>query len=531
MQSGASATPQPTAGVREWIGLVLLALPALVVAMDVGVLFLALPHLTADLNLTGPQQLWVSDIYGFMVAGFLATMGSLGDRIGRRRLLFIGTAAFTAASVLAAFSTSGAMLIIARALLGIAGASLSPSTLSLISNMFRNDRQRGLAISIWATAMFGGSALGPVTGGIMLEWFWWGSVFLVGLPVMVALLIAGPFLLPEFRPGNAGRLDLVSVLLSLGAVLPVVWGIKEFTASDVEQPGIAALVIAAGLAVGVLFVRRQTRLADPMIDLSLFRSSAVSSVMAAMMLASAGLAGMGLMTTQYIQSVLGLSPGTSGLWQAPTGIGIAVGSMLAPFLVRKLQPLRAIVLGMSISATSLLVITQAGPSGWLITVVVAGAMIAFGVGPLFALGTGMVIGAVPPEKAGSAASLSETSNVFGSTLGLAVMGSVGAAVYRSQMSDAELSEVPADAIDAARENLAAANNAAQGLPDGAGAELSRVAGVAFTDAMNVVAGVGAVIFIGLIVLIVTVVRRQNGAAPTPAEETEVAGRDDSHAVA
>src|ERR671919_1014833 len=256
------------AGRREWIGLAVIALPCLLYAMDLTVLHLAVPRLSADLRPSSAQLLWIIDIYGFLVAGWLITMGTLGDRIGRRRLLMLGAAAFGAASVLAALSTSPEMLIAARALLGVAGATLAPSTLSLIFNMFADQRQRTLAIGVWAASFSAGAGIGPLLGGVLLESFWWGSVFLLAVPVMVLLLVLGPLVLPEYRDPDAGRLDLVSVFLSLVAVLAVIFGFKQIAQDGVGW--LAMSTIIGGVAVGVVFVRRQLRLADPMIDLRLF---------------------------------------------------------------------------------------------------------------------------------------------------------------------------------------------------------------------------------------------------------------------
>ena len=506
MQDTMPATAGSRAGQREWLGLAVLALPTLLVAMDVGALFLALPRLSNDLGATASQQLWITDIYGFMLAGFSVTMGTLGDRIGRRRLLLIGAAAFTATSVLAAWSTSAVMLIAARALLGVAGATLSPSTLALISNMFRDERRRNLAISVWAGCLFGGSAAGPVVSGFMLAHFWWGSVFLLGVPVMALLLVTGPLLLPEYRHPGAGRLDPASVALSLAAILPVTYGIKRLAAEGATggatAPALAA--IAAGVAFGALFLRRQLRLDDPLVDLRLFGRPAIRGMLPAMMVASAALAGTSLMSTQYVQSVAGLSPERSGLLQAPTGVGIAAGTLLAPVLLRWLRPLTAIVGGLVCSAVAVLVVTQAGPTGWLPAVVVCVAVAALGVGPVFALGTGMVVGSAPPEKAGSAASLAETSNVFGATLGLALLGSLGAAVYRHGMAGTARAWVPAPA----RETVAAATAAVGHLASGPAAELRAVAGVAFTHGMNAVAAAGTVLFVLAALLVVTALRRR-----------------------
>src|SRR5687768_8626368 len=240
---------------REWIGLAVLTLAALVYAMDLTVLNLAVPLISADLRPTSAQLLWIIDIYGFLVAGLLITMGTLGDRIGRRKLLLGGAAGFGLASLLAAFSTSPEMLIASRAIMGIAGATVAPSTLSLIFTMFLDPKQRTTAIGFWIAAYSAGGAIGPVLGGVLLEFFWWGSVFLIGVPVMAVLLLLGPRTLPEYRDPDARPLDLLSAAMSLLAILGVVYGLKE-----IAQDGVApmpVLSIVTGLLVGALFVRRQ----------------------------------------------------------------------------------------------------------------------------------------------------------------------------------------------------------------------------------------------------------------------------------
>lgn len=256
------------AGAKEWLGLAVLALPTLLLSVDATVLYLALPHLGADLRPSGTETLWIIDVYGFMIAGFLITMGTLGDRIGRRKLLLIGALAFGAASVAAAYATDPAMLIGARALLGIAGATLMPSTLALITNMFHDPGQRGVAIGVWAACFSAGVAAGPLIGGALLELFWWGSVFLLAVPVMVVLLVTAPILLPESRDPEPGRLDLLSVLLSLAAILPVIYGLKVVAADGFGLGAVAAVVV--GLVFAVLFVRRQKSLPDPLLDVRLF---------------------------------------------------------------------------------------------------------------------------------------------------------------------------------------------------------------------------------------------------------------------
>ncbi|MCY0942927.1 MFS transporter [Streptomyces antarcticus] len=526
--TNAAQAPAGKAGRREWIGLGILALPTLLIALDIGVLFLALPQLSGDLGTSGTEQLWITDIYGFMLAGFLITMGNLGDRIGRRKLLLIGAAAFGAASILAAYANSPEMLIAARALLGIAGATLNPSTLALISNMFRDDKQRGVAISLWATCQFGGAALGPLVGGLMLDHFWWGSVFLLGVPVMVVLLVAGPRLLPEYRTSDSGRrLDLVSVVMSLLAILPTIYGIKELAAGGAQSSeGVAWAALAIGLAFAVAFVRRQGTLKDPLVDLQLFSEPAFAITLGAMALASGAFAGTSFLTSQYIMSVADLTPTAAGLWQAPTGGGIAAGVLLAPLFLRWMTPRTAMVGGLTLSALAYLVLTQVGAEGGLVTVVVCIALVAFGVGPLFALGTGLVIGSAPVEKAGAAASLSESSNVLGSTLGLAVLGTLSAAVYRDEVSGAVPDTLASPAAKAAQETVAGGTASAAELGGDAGQALLSAAREAFTSGLNTVSWVAATVAVAVGVAVAVVLRektvQQDGPQPTDAGSLEEA---------
>ena len=314
------------AGRREWVGLAVIALPCLLTTMDMTVLTLAVPAVSADLAPSAAQLLWIVDMYGFVIAGSLVTMGTLGDRIGRRRLLLIGGFAFGAASVLAAFAQTAAMLIAARAILGVAGATLAPSTLSLIRSMFVDDRQRTVAISVWTTSFAAGAAIGPFVGGALLEHFWWGSVFLVAVPVMALLLLLGPKLLPEYRDPAAGRLDLLSAAMSLASVLVVIYGLKRF--AERGPGGLAVASVVAGFVVGALFLRRQRRLVDPFLDLALFRVRAFGIALATFMLSLFVLVGVFLFFAQYLQLVLGLSPFHAGILTVPSSVGLVVGSML-----------------------------------------------------------------------------------------------------------------------------------------------------------------------------------------------------------
>jgi MFS transporter, DHA2 family, multidrug resistance protein len=492
------------AGRREWIGLAVIALPCLLATMDLEVLNLAVPALSADLQPSSAQLLWIIDIYGFMVAGSLITMGTLGDRIGRRRLLLIGAAAFGVASVLAAFSTSAEMLIATRALLGVAGATLAPSTLSLIRNMFADPRQRTVAIAVWATSFSVGAAIGPVLGGVLLEWFWWGSVFLLAVPVMVLLLLVGPVLLPEFRDPDAGRLDLVSAVLSLASVLLVIYGLKQLAQDGLGwEPGLS---VVTGLAVGVVFIRRQGTLADPLLDLSLFANRALSASLATFTLSLFVAFGSFLFVAQYLQLVLGLSPLEAGLWLLPSSAGLVLGSMLTPLLARRASPALVMAAGLVLAAVGFGLLTQVDGASGLGMLVVGSVVFSLGVAPVGTLATDLVVGAAPPERAGAAAALSETGAELGGALGIAVLGSIGTAAYRGRVADAIPAGVPSEAAAAARDTLGGAVAAAQQLPDQLGVALLDAARQAFTHGLHLTAASSAAVAAGLAVLAAVLLR-------------------------
>jgi DHA2 family multidrug resistance protein-like MFS transporter len=466
-----TAAAVPRAGQREWVGLAVLTLACLLYAMDLTVLHLAVPSLSAELQPSSAQLLWITDIYGFMVAGFLVTMGTLGDRIGRRQLLLAGAGAFGVVSILAALSTSAGQLIAARALLGIAGATLAPSTLSLIFAMFADPQQRARAIGVWIAAFSAGGAIGPVAGGVLLERFWWGSVFLLAVPVMALLLVLGPRVLPEYRDPQAGRLDLVSAVLSLVAVLAVVFGLKQ-----VAQDGLGPLAVAAvllGLAVGVGFARRQLTLADPMIDLRLFRTTVFNAALATNFLGIFIAVGYFLFVAQYLQLVLGLSPLQAGLWSLPSAVGFIVGSNLAPRLLRRVRPAFVIGAGLGLAAVGLGVLTQVGGSRDADLAILVGAslLVSLGLAPVFGSTTDLIVSSAPPERAGAASGISETGAELGGALGIAILGSIGVAVYRNRLADALPAGLPAEAAAAARDTLGGAMGVAAQLPGQLGALL------------------------------------------------------------
>ncbi|HEU4620932.1 MAG TPA: MFS transporter [Burkholderiaceae bacterium] len=479
-----TATSSPRAQRREWLGLAVIALPCMLYAMDLTVLNLALPRLSADLKPTSAELLWIVDIYGFFVAAALITMGTLGDRIGRRRLLMVGAAAFGAASAIAALATTPAQLIASRALLGLAGATVAPSTLSLIRHMFHDEAQRTLAIAVWATSYSVGAAVGPLLGGIILEHYSWQAVFLMAVPVMVVVLLAAPLVLPEYRDPHAGRLDIVSAVLSLVAVLSAIYGCKS-----IAQDGLSVLAVSAigvGVAVGAVCVRRQRTLAHPMIDLALFKLRAFRTAVFINILACVAIFGAFILLAQYLQAVLGLTPAVAGMWTVPSAVAFVLGSMTTPWVAQRNSRRAVIVVSLLIAAGGCMAISIIDASRAFGPFIGAWFAFAFGIAPLFTLTTDMIVGAAPPEQAGAASAISETGSEFGGALGIALLGSLATAVYRGEISDvaSTLIGVPITAMQVARDTVGGAIAAASQLPAPLGDALLHTARAAYTHAMH-----------------------------------------------
>jgi len=492
----ASASPvADRAGRREWIGLGVIALPCMLYAMDLTVLNLAIPRLSAALHPSSTQLLWIADIYGFVLAGLLIPMGMLGDRIGRRKLLLIGAAAFGVASIGAAFASSAGALIVARAVLGVAGATLAPSTLSLIRNMFLDADQRTKAIGVWVMSYSVGGSLGPIVGGLLLERFWWGSVFLIGVPVMLLLLVVGPSLLPEFRDPASARIDVASAGLSLVAVLLVIYGVKQLVVSS--TPGVALATIVAGLICGAVFVRRQRTLRDPIVDLELLRHRPFAVSLAAYTLATFLSFGIYLFIGQYLQLVKGLSSLDAAVASLPMFAGFAIGSFASPVLARRFAPTTVMASGLITSAIGFGVFGVMGPSTGIYTTLAAIVMYSIGLSPVVTLSMDLILGSAPPERAGAASALAETGSELGGALGIALLGSVGAVVYRSSMSAAMPAAVSIDLATNARNTLGGAIAAAAQLSTTSSNLLTTAARSAFSHSMNVVAWVCLAITIAM----------------------------------
>src|SRR4051812_43306717 len=302
----------PRAGRREWIGVAALALPCMLVVMDLSVLFLAVPSLTADLRPSSTELLWITDVYGFLIAGALIAMGALGDRIGRRKVLLCGSGAFGAASILASLATTPEMLILARGLQGIAGATLIPSTMSLLFAMFPHPDDRMKAIGLISAGFTSGAALGPIFGGLLLDVSTWHAVFLINVPAMLAVLYFVPRYVPEFANPAAPRVDLPSAALLMLAVLPVTYGIKRFARGT--GGAVEAGLIVFGAAVLLVLLLRQRRIANPLVNLSLFRITRFSAPLAGMCITTFVMFGTFFFVAQYFQIVLGLDPLLAALW-------------------------------------------------------------------------------------------------------------------------------------------------------------------------------------------------------------------------
>lgn len=497
-------------GAKAWLGLAVLLLPTTLLFLAMTVLFLATPYIAADLTSSSAELLWVNDVYGFMMAGLLVAMGTVGDRVGRRKVLLLGAAIFGLASLAAAFAPNIEVLIAARALMGVGAAAVMPSTLSLISNMFANPAQRATAVGMWAASVSVGVALGPLIGGLLLESFWWGAALLIGVPVMALVIIAAPLLVPEYRAPGTGAPDLPSVALSMATLLPLVYGIKEFSKEGLTVT--AALTALAGVAFGTWFVRRQLRLDTPLLDVRLFANRMFSGALGVFLFSAIALGGMYLLFTQYLQLVAGLSPLATGLWILPAALALVAVSTVSPIIARRIRPAYVIAAGAALSVAGYVVLTQVTSVAGLPLLITGFYLLYPGIAPTMALTTNLVIGSAPREKAGAAAAVNATASDLGVALGIALMGSIGTAIYRAG--------VPAEATD----TLSGALTAAADLPPAAADALVTVARAAFTDGLNVAAIVAAALAAAAAVLAVTLLRRTPVAdeAAVEPEQAEVA---------
>ena len=512
-----SDTAAPRAGAKQWWGLAVLVIPSTLLFMMLTILFLAAPNLAADLNPSSTQLLWILDIYGFVMAGFLVAMGVLGDRIGKRLLMVIGAILFAAVSIAAALTTIPELMIVWRAILGLAAAMMVPATIGLIFVLFADAKQRGVAIGVWAGGISAGVALGPLLSGLLLEAFGWQATFLVAVPIMALVAIAAPILVPEHRDPSA-RIDLFSALLLVGGLLAIIYSIKRFATQEPAGPSIGLLV--AGALIGLWFVIRQLRAKQPLLDVRLFANRTVSGALAVFLLSAAALGGVYSLFTQYLQQVQELSPLQAGLSILPAAAVLIVVSTLSPVLARKFRPGNVIAVGLLTQVVGYILFTQLD-AGTGLALVIASFVITYpGVAPSMALTTDLVVSSVPPEKTGGASGLATTANDLGISLGVAVIGSVGIAAYRSQVGDLLPGGLPADAAAAASDSVDGAMATATQLPGSLGEQVVAAAQTAFTGGLNTAAIVSAVIAGLAAIIAATRLRhvRPTGEAQQAAEE-------------
>jgi len=465
----------PRVGARGWAALVVLMLPVLLVSVDNTVLSFALPEISTALNPSGVEQLWIIDVYPLVLAGLLVTMGTLGDRFGRRKMLLIGATGFALVSALAAFAPTAGLLIAARAVLGFFGAMLMPSTLSLLRSVFQNREQRRLAIAVWAAAFSAGSALGPIVGGVLLEHFAWGSVFLVAVPVLIPLLILAPILVPESRDPNPGRIDPISIAMSMATMVPVVYAIKEFAVDGVTP--LVVLLVVLGVGMGVLFVRRQLRAETPMLDMALFRRGMFSGAILVNLLSVVALVGFLYYVSQHLQLVLGLKPVEAGLALIPGMAMMIVSGLVVVPIARRVRPEILVPAALVFSLVGYLVVAFTTHAHGTAPLIVAFVLLGIGIGAAETVSNELILAAAPPEKAGAASAVSETAYELGAVLGTTILGGIITAFYRGSLVIPE--GVPAAAAHRARETLAGAFSAAEGLPAVVGRALQHAASDAF----------------------------------------------------
>ncbi|MGW7515490.1 MFS transporter [Streptomyces sp. NPDC054796] len=497
------AQSAPRAARSRWLALAVLVLAVLLVGVDATVLGLATPFLSEDLRPSSTQLLWIGDVYSFVIAGLLVSMGSLGDRIGRKKLLLVGSVVFGAVSALTAYAHSPEAMIVWRALLGVAGATLMPSTLALIRNIFPDPRERSLAVGIWGAMASAGAAVGPVVGGFLLEHFWWGSVFLINLPVMAVLVVVGVKLLPESKNPAPGPWDLVSVCLSMIGIVAVVYAVKEAAAYGIRWDiGVAA---AVGLLALTAFVRRQLRLPSPLLDVRLFQHKGFTGAVIADLLTILGLSGLVFFLSQFLQMVQMRTPLQAGLAELPAAVGAVSAGLFAGYVARRTSVRGAVSGGLAAVGVALgaCVGLQAATGYWLLGSVLL--VVGIGAGLAFTVTADVILSSVPKEQAGAASAVSETAYELGAALGIALLGSVVTGFYRGFLVP---DGVAAGAADEAHASLGGAVRTAATLPGDMGERLLAAAQESFTDGLRAAAGVGSVILLAASVLAWRLLRGQ-----------------------
>lgn len=489
-----TSVTEPVSTRRAWAAVAVLSASLLVVTMDMTILNIALPEMSAQLRPTATQQLWIIDAYSLVLAGLLVSVAAIADRIGRKRMLMTGYAIFLVASLLVLLADTAESVIALRVFLGVGGAMIMPNTLSLIRVIFTDAGQRATALSIWAAVSGLGAAVGPFVGGFLLEHFSWHAAFLVNVPLMVFAIAAGLLILPESRVADAGPWDARAAALSLVGMVLVVWALKDFGKEATFANPTALGALAVGLVALVWFVRRCLRSEHPLLDLGLFRNRPFSAgIIAALGTTFAMLAAL-LLLTQWLQLVDDASPIESGIKLIPVALAAAAASLLAPPLARVLGARAVLAGGLALAGVGLLAVGFGPDVLSYRLVLVAMLLVGTGTGSL-AIASAMIMLGSPEDKAGNAGALEETSYELGGTLGVAVLGSISALVYRDRLGGSEaLEQVGPEAAQHAQDSLGAAVATSEqlGVPG-----LAADAGAAFTQSLQTAGLVGGVLMLAV----------------------------------
>ncbi|MFC8237940.1 MFS transporter [Streptomyces sp. NPDC057284] len=472
-------------GANRWVVLVVLCLSLLLVALDATVLHVAVPAVTEDLRPSAVGLLWIVDAYPLVCASLLILFGTLGDRVGRRRILLLGYALFAVASAVAAMADSPGVLIAARALLGVGGAMIMPATLSILRQVFPDRRERAVAIGVWTAVAAVGAAIGPVIGGFLVEHFWWGSVFLINIPLMALILPLGRLLLPESRGSDDGPWDVFGALMAAAGVLGVVLGVKRAGTGE----GVLVLATLVPLFLGgaliVAFVRRQKRRTHPLIDIGMFARPAFSTAVGCIVLAMLALVGLELIAVQYLQLVLGLSPLETGLRLLPLTFAAMAAGATGSYTLRRIGPRRMVGWGFVLTAASVLLLTLMGQHDRPALLTVAFVVLGFGLQSTLFGAYESMLSEAPADRAGGAAAIGETSYQLGAGMGIALLGSVMNAAYTPGLAKLSGAGVPAEASTAASHSLGEAYQVASRLGGPLGEVLRSTARHAFVNGLHV----------------------------------------------
>lgn len=503
VSSAAEAATPPMGTRRRWTALAVLSAALTVIAVDMTVLNVALPHIAADLAPSGTQQLWIIDAYSLILAGLLVPMSALADRFGRKRMLLTGFALFGAVSLGVLLVDGPAALIGLRALLGVAGAMIMPTTLSMIRVIFTDPRERATALGVWAAVSAVGMALGPVVGGVLLEHVSWHAAFLINVPLMVIALVGGALLLPEYRSPNPPPWDAPATLASITGTVALVWSIKRFA-----EAGFGDATAWGGLALAVTalgwFGWRCLRSPRPILDLRLFRHAPFTGGILAALAAMFAMGALLLLVAQWLQLVEGRSPLQAGVALLPAAVAMAVVSPLAPALAQRIGARAVLAGGLAVAGLGFLILFLAPAPLSYPWVAVALALLGGG-GSSLAVGSAVIMAGTPPEKAGNAAALEETSYELGSVLGVAVLGSVAAAVYGARLDASAVAGLDAGQAHLARESLSGATEVVHVTGS---AELATAASAAFVDSLTRTGLIGCLIMLAAAAVAAVLVPRR-----------------------